>query len=88
VVHDAGGNREAVEQTGGGFVYRSGEELQRILSMLAQDTTLQQTIAHLAKTEYEQFYSQERYVALYLDLVKEIDRKKGVTVPVNQVGQG
>lgn len=87
VVHDAGGNREAVEQTGGGFVYRSGEELRLILSMLAQDTTLQQTIAHRAQTGYEQFYSRERYVAQYLDLVKEIGRKKGVTVPVKQVGQ-
>jgi glycosyltransferase involved in cell wall biosynthesis len=87
VVHDAGGNREAVEQTGGGFVYRSGEELQRILSMLAQDPALQQTIAHRAQTGYERFYSRERYVAQYLDLVKEIARKKGVTVPVKQVGQ-
>ena len=49
VVHDAGGNREAVEQTGGGFVYRSREELRRILSALAQDTTLQETLAQRAR---------------------------------------
>ena len=44
------------------------------------DTTLQQTIAHRAQTGYEQFYSRKRYVAQYLDLVKDIGRKKGITV--------
>ena len=62
VVHDAGGNREAVEQTGGGFVYRSREELRRILSALAQDTTLQETIAQRARSGYERFYTRAHYL--------------------------
>jgi glycosyltransferase involved in cell wall biosynthesis len=80
VVHDAGGNREAVEKTGGGFVYRSREELRRIISVLAQDTTLQETLAQRARSGYEQFYTREHYMARYLGLIDTIGKKKGVAV--------
>jgi glycosyltransferase involved in cell wall biosynthesis len=76
VVHDAGGSREAVEQTGGGFVYRSREELRRILFALAQDTTLQETLGQRARIGYEQFYSREHYLARYLGLIDTVRRKK------------
>jgi len=77
VVHDAGGNREAVEQTGGGFVYRSREELRRIISVLAQDTTLQETLAQRARSGYEQFYTRAHYMARYLGLIDTIGKKEG-----------
>jgi glycosyltransferase involved in cell wall biosynthesis len=80
VVHDAGGNREAVEKTGGGFVYRSGEQLRQILSTLAQDTTLQETLAQRARIGYEQFYSRAHYMVRYLGLIDTIGKKKGVVV--------
>lgn len=80
VVHDAGGSGEAVEQTGGGFVYRSGEELRRTLFMLARDSALQQTLAHRARAGYEQFYSRERYLDRYLDLIENIARQKGISL--------
>lgn len=80
VVHDAGGNREAVEKTGGGFVYRSGEELRQILSRLAQDTTLRETLAQRARIGYEEFYSRERYMVRYLGFIDAIGKKKGVAV--------
>ena len=37
VVHDAGGNREAIEKTGGGFVYRTAEELRCHLFILGAE---------------------------------------------------
>jgi glycosyltransferase involved in cell wall biosynthesis len=76
VVHDAGGNREAIEKTGGGFVYRSGEELRYILSTLAQDTTLRETLAQRARIGYEQFYSREHYMVRYLGLIDALGKKK------------
>lgn len=78
VVHDAGGNREAVEQTGGGLVYRSGEELRRILSKLAQDITFQETLALRARSGYEEFYTRAHYVARYLRVIDTIEKKKRV----------
>jgi len=80
VVHDAGGNREAVEKTGGGFVYRSGGELRQILFTIAQDTALQETLAQRARIGYEQFYSREHYMVRYLSLIDTIGKKKGALV--------
>jgi glycosyltransferase involved in cell wall biosynthesis len=80
VVHDAGGNREAVEQTGGGFVYRSREELRRILSALAQDTALQETLAQRARSGYERFYTRAHYLTRYLGLIDTIGQKKSMAV--------
>jgi glycosyltransferase involved in cell wall biosynthesis len=82
VVHDAGGNREAVEKTGGGFVYRSGKELRQILSALAEDATLREALSQRARSGYERFYTRAQYLALYLRLIDTIGKKKGVTVGV------
>ena len=79
-VHDAGGNREAVEKTGGGFVYRSGKEFRQILSLLAEDATLRETLAQRARTGYEQFYTQAQYLASYLRVIDAIGTKKSVPV--------
>lgn len=75
VVHDAGGNREAVEKTGGGFVYRSGRELRQILSALAEDATLRETLAQRARSGYEQFYTQAQYLVRYLRVIDAIGEK-------------
>jgi glycosyltransferase involved in cell wall biosynthesis len=78
VVRDAGGSREAVERTGGGLVYRTAEELGSVVSRLAEDSAWRQTLSHLARTGYEQFYSRARYLARYLALVESVKSKKGV----------
>ena len=66
VVHDAGGNREAIEKTGGGFVYRTAEELRCHLFILAQNPTVRETLAQRARIGYEQFYfSRTLYVSLF-----------------------
>jgi len=80
VVHDAGGNREAVEKTGGGFVYRSGKELRQILSALAEDATLRETLAQRARSGYERFYTRAQHLARYLRVIDTIGKKKGVKV--------
>jgi len=80
VVHDAGGSREAVEKTGGGFVYRSDTELQRILSELALDVSVRETLAQRARVGYEQFYSREHYLTRYLQIIDAIGKKKDVPV--------
>lgn len=78
IVHNAGGSREAIDKTGGGFVYESREGLHQALSTLAKDPQLRETLGQRAHAGYDQFYSQERYLARYLDLVEEIGKKKGV----------
>ncbi|NOS77598.1 MAG: glycosyltransferase [Nitrospira sp.] len=80
VVHDAGGNREAVEKTGGGFVYRSRKELRQILSVLAQDARLREALSQRAQSGYEQFYTRAQYLTRYLRVIGTIGKMKGVTI--------
>jgi glycosyltransferase involved in cell wall biosynthesis len=80
IVHDAGGSREAIDKTGGGVVYESRESLRQAIFMLAKDSQLRETLGRRARVGYEQFYSQERYVARYLDMVDEIRKQKGFTL--------
>jgi glycosyltransferase involved in cell wall biosynthesis len=79
IVHHAGGSRETVDTTGGGYVYESPQGFHQALFLLAEDMQLRETLGQRARTGYEQYYSQKRYVGRYLDLVKEIAKKKNVT---------
>ncbi len=77
LVHNAGGSREAIDKTGGGFVYNSREELHNALTMLATDSQLRETLGQRARAGYTQFYSQQRYLERYLQLIRDIGKGKG-----------
>jgi glycosyltransferase involved in cell wall biosynthesis len=72
IVSDAGGNREAVDRSGAGFVYRSDRELLDAISTLAEQPRLREALALRARKAYDQFYNEKRYVAEYLGLIDEI----------------
>jgi glycosyltransferase involved in cell wall biosynthesis len=76
IVHAAGGNREAIDMTGAGYVYESREELYQALTVLAGDARVRQTLAQRAWRGYEQYYSEERYLGAYLDLIGAIQQQK------------
>jgi glycosyltransferase involved in cell wall biosynthesis len=85
VVHAAGGNREAIAMTGGGYVYESPEELSQALTALGGDTCLRETLGRRARTGYERYYTEERYVNAYLDFIGGIQhqkRSRQVTAPL------
>jgi glycosyltransferase involved in cell wall biosynthesis len=76
IVHDAGGSREAIDRTGGGMVYRTREGLRDALMALAQDRNLRKAMGERARVGFEQFYTRERYLSRYLDLIADLDRRK------------
>jgi glycosyltransferase involved in cell wall biosynthesis len=78
IVHAAGGNREAIDATGGGYVYESREELYQALRALAEGARLRETLGQRARRGYEQYYTNERYVGAYLDLIGAIRQRKSV----------
>jgi len=77
IVHNSGGSREAIDKTGGGLVYDSRKELHDALTLLATDIQLCKTLGQQARAGYEQFYSQERYLERYLQLIQDIGKEKG-----------
>ena len=76
IVHEAGGSREAIDRTGGGMVYRTRQGLRDAVNALAQDRNLRKAVGERARVGFEQFYTRQRYLAEYLDLIADIGRRK------------
>jgi glycosyltransferase involved in cell wall biosynthesis len=69
---DAGGTREAIEQTGGGIVYRTAAELRAAVRALAFNDDLRDRLAERARSGYRRHYARERYLDAYLAVVAEV----------------
>jgi len=78
IVHASGGNREAIDTTGGGYVYESRAELYQAIRTLAQDSHIRETLGLRARRGYEQYYTEERYVSAYLHLIDAVRHLKCV----------
>lgn len=78
IVHAAGGNREAIDKTGGGYIYESRTELHQALLAIAADPQLRERLGERARKAYAQHYSETRYLKHYLGLIEDIRNKKGV----------
>jgi len=76
IVRAAGGNREAIDITGGGYVYETREQLYQALAALAGDARLCGMLGKRARLGYEQHYSEERYLSAYLELIGAIRQRK------------
>ncbi len=76
IVHAAGGNREAIDMTEGGFVYESREQLYQALTALAGDPRLRETLGRRARMGFERYYTEQCYVGAYLDLIGAIQQQK------------
>jgi glycosyltransferase involved in cell wall biosynthesis len=75
IVHNVGGSREAIDQTGGGIVYESAAELRCAVDTLAGDISLRQDLGQKARKGYEQHYTQEHYIKRYLDVIAAIPER-------------
>jgi glycosyltransferase involved in cell wall biosynthesis len=78
IVHDVGGSRELVDETGGGFVYRTREELRAALSRLATDGDLRERLGHRARESFLRLYTPQRHLKRYLKQINVIRDAKGV----------
>lgn len=75
IVHDAGGCREAVDATGGGFVYRTEAELVSALHCMAGDDESWQEMCVRAFDGYRRLYTRKHHVSSYLDLVQSLGNR-------------
>jgi glycosyltransferase involved in cell wall biosynthesis len=76
IVSDAGGNREAVDYSGAGLVYRTDAELRNAAITLAEQDQLRNSFAARARRAYEEFYCEDRYMTDYLALIDDIRARK------------
>jgi glycosyltransferase involved in cell wall biosynthesis len=78
IVHDVGGSRELVDETGAGFVYRNREELRAALSQLAANTGLRERLGRRARESFLQSYTPQQHLKRYLEHVNVVRDAKGL----------
>jgi glycosyltransferase involved in cell wall biosynthesis len=78
IVHDVGGSRELVDDTGAGFVYRNRDELRAALSQLALDKDLRERLGHRARKSFLRLYTPQQHLKNYLEHVNAVRDAKGL----------
>tara|TARA_R110000823_G_scaffold130015_17_gene258074 strand:+ start:6572 stop:7792 length:1221 start_codon:yes stop_codon:yes gene_type:complete len=85
IVREAGGNREAVDLSGAGFVYQDESGLRLALDALAGDNALRKRMGDRARKAFETYYTSKVHVARYLELVEAIRAEKHSGYPLGAV---
>lgn len=84
IVRDLGGMPEFIEESGGGYAYRTDAELSAAMNRLLQDTQHRNVLGQRGYRAYREKWSEEVHVERYLALIDRIageKRHKGSTAP-------
>lgn len=81
IVHNLGALPEVVRQSGGGFVYNSDEELIEHLEKFRKNPELRNELGEKGYQAYHAYWTEEYHVQKYYRIIKEIARKKNLSVP-------
>ena len=71
IVSDLGALPEVVHDSGGGFVYRTDEELISAIDRLATSQTLRAELGELGYKAFVKWWSKEAHLKLYFDLLRQ-----------------
>jgi len=74
IVHDLGALPEVVEESGGGLVYRSPEELVAALESLRTDPGRRQALGDAGHDALKRLWSEETHVESYFAAIEEAAR--------------
>jgi glycosyltransferase involved in cell wall biosynthesis len=72
IVNNQGGMPGIVEESGGGFVYETREELVTIMERLLSDRTFRDEIGHRGYQAFQQKWRAEVHINRYLDVIERI----------------
>jgi glycosyltransferase involved in cell wall biosynthesis len=77
IVNDLGALPEVVEDSQGGFVYRSESELNSAMDKLASDSNLRAELGQNGHSAFIQFWNEDAHMDRYLGLIERLMREKG-----------
>jgi glycosyltransferase involved in cell wall biosynthesis len=83
IVNNLGALPEVVQQTGGGLVYNTQEELRGHLDRLARDAELRAKLAERGHQSVLKHYSPEAHLRLYEALIQDVWRQKFGAAPLD-----
>jgi glycosyltransferase involved in cell wall biosynthesis len=81
IVRDLGALPEVIEDSGGGFVYRTDAELRNALYGIAQEPELRQELGERGYHAFLQFWCREAHLNYYFDFLQATATKKFGYVP-------
>ena len=76
IVRDLGALPEAVEDSGGGFVYRTDDELLGAMETLRTDAGLRRSLGELGRRAYVERWSEEPHIAGYFEAIEEASERR------------
>lgn len=76
IVRDLGALPEVVEESGGGFTYRTDEELLLAIKKLSANPELRADLGEKGYRQFVRCWSAEAHIDQYLALVEEVSRRK------------
>lgn len=76
IARDRGGLKETIEDSGGGFVYRSDAELKEALDRLRLDRVLRDDLGRRGHDTYVRLWSEEPHLRGYFDAIAEARRDR------------
>ncbi len=77
IVRRLGALPEVVEESGGGFVYATEEELIRAMETLRADPSLRRALGEKGRAAYRARWTPEAHLAQYFTLIGDLAEKKG-----------
>jgi len=84
IVHALGGLEEVVEESQGGFTYRTVEELLAAMERLRADSGLRAEMGERGYRKYVERWSEEAHLEIYFRVLEETARRKWGVIPWQQ----
>jgi glycosyltransferase involved in cell wall biosynthesis len=78
IVHGLGALPEIVEESGGGYIYRTAEELRHYLSLLAENPRLRDELGNRGYQAFLRLWTPERHLDNYLGLIERVRQARGL----------
>jgi glycosyltransferase involved in cell wall biosynthesis len=76
IVNDLGALPEVVYDSGGGYVYRTQEELRRAMKLLAEQPVLRRELGEKGYDAFCRYWSAEPHLKLYFNFIRDAARRK------------
>jgi len=87
IVHDLGGLKEVVEESRGGFAYRTPQELLAAMERLRTEPALRAEMGERGFQKYHERWDEAAHLRIYFRILEETARRKLGRVPWHDVGR-
>ena len=84
IVNDLGALPEVVEDSGGGFVYRTEDELVHSMQKIASDAGARRELGEKGFEAYMKYWNEEAHLNQYLSLVSELQKNRSKRASIMQ----